>query len=213
VGASARNTVTFCEKWALKSGRLELQRSSVSLFTSGKQTARLFAGALFDQVRSKEGLAYSVSADWDAPATHPGLFVAYAETARPADAIRAIEGVLTNLTREPLPEEVIEKRRQQYLNTFVFRFTSKAAQLHRMVMYDMLGLPRDYLQKYQEGVQRVTAQDTLAAARRHLHPEKLTIVVVADAKAARPQLEALSMPVLEYSAQADEPLASAGRSA
>jgi zinc protease len=168
---------------------------------------------MFDRVRSKEGLAYSISANWDAPATHQGLFIVYVETARPADAIWAIKGVLTDLTREPLPEEVIQKRRQERLNNFVLRFTSKAAQLHRMVMFDMLGLPRDCLQKYQEGVQRVAAQDTLAAARRHLHPEKMTIVVVADAKAARPQLEALGMPVMEYSMQSDEPLASVGSNA
>jgi zinc protease len=168
---------------------------------------------LFDRVRSKDGLAYSVAASWDAPATHQGLFIAYAETAKPAETISAIQRVLTDMARESLPEEVVERRRQERLNNFVFRFTSKPAQLNRIIMYDILGLPRDYLQRYQEGVQRVRAEDTLEAARQHLHPQKMTVVVVADAKSTRPQLESLGIPVLEYSLQGQGDVGTVGRNA
>eukprot|EP00983_Pelagomonas_calceolata_P068831 1150102-Pelagomonas_calceolata.AAC.2 len=42
-----------------------------------------FGGALFDQLRSREGLAYSVSGGWQSPPGHPGLFIAQAETSQP----------------------------------------------------------------------------------------------------------------------------------
>lgn len=39
----------------------------------------LFAGKLFDQIRSRDGLAYSVGGGWvSAPLDHPGLFIASA---------------------------------------------------------------------------------------------------------------------------------------
>lgn len=155
------------------------------------------AGRLFDEVRSRAGLAYSVSGGWDAPITHQGLFIAFAETARPADAITGIQAVLSDLAVRELPSEVIERKKAERLNSFVFRFASKSAQLQRMVVYDILGLPKDYLQVYQEGVQRVKAADVLAAAQRHLHTDAQTIIVVADAKAVRPQLQGLGMPIVD----------------
>ena len=49
--------------------------------------------------------------------------------------------------------------------------------------------------RYRDGVERVTAQDVLAAARRRLHPERLTVVVAGDAAALRPQLLELGLPI------------------
>ena len=40
---------------------------------------------------------------------------------------------------------------------------------------------QDYLFTYKTGIEAVTAEDVLGAARRHLHPEQQTVVVAADA--------------------------------
>jgi zinc protease len=40
------------------------------------------------------------------------------------------------------------------------------------------GLPEDYLEKYQERVAAVTAEDLQRVAREHLHPGKSVLVVV-----------------------------------
>lgn len=51
-----------------------------------------FGGRLFDEVRSQQGLAYSVSGAWVAtPVDHPGLFVAGGETAAAGQFIRAVQ--------------------------------------------------------------------------------------------------------------------------
>lgn len=44
-----------------------------------------FGGQLFDTLRSKEGLAYSVSGGWDSPPDHPGLFLAGRRSGRARD--------------------------------------------------------------------------------------------------------------------------------
>lgn len=55
--------------------------------------------------------------------------------------------------------------------------------------------PRPPPSRYRSGVEQVGAADVLAAARRHLHPDRQTVVVAGDAAVLRPQLEALGLPV------------------
>lgn len=51
----------------------------------------------------------------------------------------------------------------------------------------MCGL-QDYLFTYKAGIEAVTAEDILAAARKHLHPQQQAVVVAADASAVSGQL-------------------------
>lgn len=62
--------------------------------------------------------------------------------------------------------------------SFVFNFASKAAQLQRTLVYDLLGLPRDLLFRYRDGVARVAREDVLGAAQRHLHPTQQVLEAV-----------------------------------
>ena len=48
---------------------------------------------------------------------------------------------------------------------------------------------QDYLFTYKAGIEAVTAQDILAAAQRHLHPDRQTVVMAADADVFTRQLE------------------------
>lgn len=153
------------------------------------------AGMLFNSVRSQAGLAYSVSARWEAPVTHPGLFLAYAETAKPVDTIFAIQAVFSDVLAKPLPQDVIEQKKQELVNSFVFQYASKAAQLQRAVFFDLLGLPKEYEQQYQVGLQRVTTESAYVATKLHLHPDRQIIVVVGDAAALEPDLKRLGLPI------------------
>jgi predicted Zn-dependent peptidase len=42
------------------------------------------------------------------------------------------------------------------------------------------GLPRDFLQRFREGVVRLTKEDLLAVARTHLHPDRMIILAVGN---------------------------------
>lgn len=70
-----------------------------------------------------------------------------------------------------------------------YDFASSAA-LQRQLFQDRLLAVQDYLFTYKKGIEGVTPDDVLAAARRHLHPSKQAVVMAADAKYAKPQLEA-----------------------
>jgi zinc protease len=51
------------------------------------------------------------------------------------------------------------------------------------------GLPADELDRYRPAIEAVTAADVLAAARSHLHVERLAVIVVGDADAVGADLE------------------------
>ena len=126
------------------------------------------APPLFMQVRSRDGLAYSVSAGWDTPLDHRGTFTTAAQTSRPGPLLIALRGVLTppppsaaaagdavgdaasldlsssldpDLSQWPRPAAV-RAAKDRFLNAFVFNFASKSQQLQRLLSIELLGLPR-----------------------------------------------------------------------
>ncbi len=72
-----------------------------------------FGGRLFNQIRSREGLAYSVSGGWTAtPIDHPGLFLATAETAQPAALLAALRGALDDAVAAPPTADELRRAKQ-----------------------------------------------------------------------------------------------------
>ena len=154
-----------------------------------------FGGRLFDGLRSREGLAYSVSAGWDTGrADHPGLFLAGGSTADPARLLAGLVGALGGLGPAgdaPLSPAEVGRARDQAINGFVFNFASADAVASRAASLALADLDPDYLTTYRAGLAAVTAQSVAAAAGAHLHPtDGAVAVVVGDARSVRPALEA-----------------------
>ncbi|KAK9842460.1 hypothetical protein WJX81_001228 [Elliptochloris bilobata] len=157
-----------------------------------------FGGRLFDRIRSREGLAYSVSGGFDtSPVDHPGLFVAGGETAAPAEFLSLLRASLQEAAEAAPTAAEVATAQEEALNSFVFNFASTGAQLQRSVAYALLGLPQDYLFRYKAAVEAVAPQDVLAAARKRLHPCSQVVVVAADARSMRAQLERAGWDVVD----------------
>lgn len=58
-----------------------------------------------------------------------------------------------------------------------------------MLLIMQILLLQDYLFTYKKGIEGVTAEDVLGAAKRHLHPAQQTVVIAADASVVKPELE------------------------
>lgn len=70
-------------------------------------------GRLFNQIRSREGLAYSVSGGWSStPIDHRGLFIASAETAQPAALLGALRAALEGAAAAPPTAEELQNAKQ-----------------------------------------------------------------------------------------------------
>ncbi len=139
-----------------------------------------FGSRLFNSVRSREGLAYAVFGVYTANIKYPGVFYNYAST-KSESTCKAVLEIIKEIKRmqtDPPTEDEMRMGKDGYLNSFVFKFDSKAEVVTRLMRYDFHGLPEDFLFREKENVEKVTPDDVIAAAKNNLHPEALHILVV-----------------------------------
>lgn len=141
-----------------------------------------FSSRLFNEVRSKRGLAYST---WSSSGTgfrNAGNFMAGVGTKceTTEEAITVVLGEIERMTTELVSQEELDSAKDGILNSEVFSFDTKREVLNRMVMYEMYGYPDNFLQVYQQQVRETTVEDVLAATQELWKPNRLSILAVGD---------------------------------
>ncbi|MDI6447591.1 M16 family metallopeptidase [Anaerobaca lacustris] len=139
-----------------------------------------FTGRLFKNVRSRQGLAYSVFGTFSAQYDRPGVFSLGCQT-KSESTVHAIEAIVEEVRRivaEPVTDEELELAKDSYLNSFIFHFDSTDKIVRRLMTYEYYGYPPDFLQTTKERIEKVTKADILRAARARLRPDALQILVV-----------------------------------
>jgi zinc protease len=156
-----------------------------------------FGGRLFDEVRSRQGLAYSVYALWSPRYDYPGLFLAGGQTRSEVTVpfIQAVKTELQKVRQATLTAKELAFAKESILNSFVFNFVDPAQTLSRLMRYEYFGYPKDFIFRYQKAVKGMTAQKVLEAAKRTLKPDEMVVLVVGNRKAIQPKLETLNQPV------------------
>jgi predicted Zn-dependent peptidase len=143
-----------------------------------------FTSRLFKEVRSRQGLAYSVFGYFSADYDHAGLFYVGCQTQSEStvQAIQAMKTEVTKMTESEVTAEELELARESFLNAFVFNFDSKGEVVNRLMTYAYYGYPMDFLEKAKEGIEKVTQADILRVSKKHLHPDKMQILAVGPAR-------------------------------
>lgn len=144
-----------------------------------------FRSRLFNDVRTKRGLAYSVGSRLNTGMHDQGIWLMRAET-KMISTQEVIERFVANIERmraEPVTDAELAEAKEAYVNSFVFSFSSPSAIVSRLVELEYDGLPKDFLQQLRAKVMRLTKEDVLAAAKKHLHPDQLKIVAVGSGEA------------------------------
>jgi len=139
-----------------------------------------FTSRLFKEVRSRQGLAYSVFGYYSANFDHEGIFYIGCQTKSETtvQAIRALTAEVEKMAASEVSDEELELARESYLNAFVFNFDSKGEVVNRLMTYAYYGYPLDFLEKSKEKIEKVTKSDILRVVRKHLHPDKMQILAV-----------------------------------
>jgi zinc protease len=139
-----------------------------------------FTSRLFKNVRSRQGLAYSVGGACGADYDHPGLFAVSCQTKLQSTvhAIRAMVEEVRKMTQEEVTDEELALAKDSFLNSFVFNFESRGQIVNRLMTYVYYGYPEDFLQKLKANVEKVTKADVLRVAKAHLRPDQVQILVV-----------------------------------
>ncbi len=141
-----------------------------------------FSSRLFNEIRTKRGLAYAAGSSPGTSIPRAGVFIGYAGT-RSDSALVALDLLkkeIRKVTVEPVTAEELKNAKDAILNRYVFQYASKGQIANRMAFLDFYGYPVDFTSRYPEQVKALTAQDLLAAAKNNIHPDDLQILLVGD---------------------------------
>ena len=144
-----------------------------------------FRSRLFNDVRTKRGLAYSVGSRLNTGVHDQGVWLMRAETKLPStqEVITRFVANMERMRTELVTDSELAEAKEAYVNSFVFSFASSSAIVGRLIELEYDGLPKDFLQQLRARVIALTKDEILAAAKKHFHPERLTIVAVGAGEA------------------------------
>jgi len=135
---------------------------------------------LFKDVRSRQGLAYSVGSVLQPGNAGPGFFLLHALTKGPTtyQTLSSMLDHMERLQQEPVSTDELQLAKDAFLNSFVFSFANPRQIVDRLMSLEYDGLPKDFLQRFRDSVVTLTREDLLRVARRHLHPDRVVILAV-----------------------------------
>ncbi len=201
-------TKTGSPQSELRLGHVGLARTSPDFFSVTVMNALL--GGLFSSrinlnLREAHGYTYGAHSgyEWRRWA---GPFSVDAAVGREvtAAAVREVLAEIDRMRAETVTPSELSLATSYLDGIFPIRYettTAIAAALANLIVYD---LSPDYYDSYRANVRAVTAAEVLTAAREHIHPERLQLVVVGDPAAVRGPLEEIGFgPVTVYDDHGD----------
>lgn len=167
-------------------GHLGIKQDNPDFFALSIMNDILGAGGLtsrlFQDVRTRQGLAYSVGSALRPGKLERGFFLAYGAT-RAEKTLQAMHTIIWHIEKireELVTDEELHRAKEAFLNSFIFSFSSPAQIVGRQISLEYYGLPSDFLEQYRDNVAKVSKDDILRVAKKYLHPDRLIIVAVGD---------------------------------
>lgn len=156
-----------------------------------------YGGRLYNEIRSKQGLAYSVYGFWRAGYDYPGIFVAGGQTKSETtiDVIESINKEIDKLRSQLITPTELNYAKESILNSFIFKFAEPSQTLSRLMTYEYYNYPQDFIFKYQKGVKETTREDVLRVAQKYLQPNQFVTLIVGNGEIIKPSLSRLKTKV------------------
>ncbi len=152
-----------------------------------------FSSRLFNDLRTKQGLAYSVGGGIGSSMDHPGITQLGIGT-KSESTIPAIKGLwaeIGDLKTNPPTEAELKRAKDTILNGFIFNYNTPDKVLREKMTLERYGYPADFLEKFQSHVEKVTTADLERVALKYLHKDQLAVLVVGKAADWEKQLAEL----------------------
>ncbi|HEY3973011.1 MAG TPA: pitrilysin family protein [Candidatus Sulfotelmatobacter sp.] len=143
-----------------------------------------FSSRLFNDIRTRRGLAYGVGGGIGTNFGHPGILQVSIGTKSQStiEAIQATREDIADLATQPITDDEIQHAKDAILNAFIFRLDSPDKILGERMTYEYYGYPPDWLDKYQAEIKKVTAADVNRVAAKYMHKDQLAVLVVGNTK-------------------------------
>jgi len=141
-----------------------------------------FSSRLFRNIRTAQGLAYSVGGGVGTRFDHPGMvqLVMATKSGTTIESVQSLFAQIDDLTKHPISQEEIKSAKDGILNSFVFNFDSPEKVLRERMAYEFYGYPADFLEQYRAGIEKVGPADVARAAAKYLHKDQLAVLVVGN---------------------------------
>jgi predicted Zn-dependent peptidase len=187
----------------LRVGHIGLPRRHPDFFPTLVMNAvlgGLFGSRINLNLREAHGYTYGASSyyDWRRNAG-PFAVSTAVQSDVTAAALREIMLEIDRIRSEPITESELSLATDYLDGVFPIRYETTSAiasALANLVVYD---LPRDYYDRYRQNIRTVSTESVLAAAKAHIHPDRMQIVVVGDSGVVRGPLTELHIgPVQVY---------------
>jgi zinc protease len=134
---------------------------------------------LFKKIREEGGYSYSVYS-YIEPTRWPGAFQIVLQTKNSSaqEAIAKVKEVLKDLLANGPSEQEVEDAKRYLTGSFPLRIdtNSEIASYLGFAAFHKLGT--DYLVRFPHMIEAVSREEMMEAARRHIHPDHLLVVVV-----------------------------------
>lgn len=174
-------------------GNVAIRRNDPDYYPLLVANAVLGAGAssrLFGDVRERLGYAYDVRSS-AVPRLLAGDFTEAAQT-RTAVTAPALAEMLKQEERirtEPVSPTELAAAKALITGNFVLSLTSQSGLADRLLQMEVYHLPPDYVTKFKDRIDAVTAADVQRVAQKYMLPDRSAIVVVGDATQLRDALK------------------------
>ena len=141
-----------------------------------------FNSRLMQTIRTKGGLAYSVSSHFEGNKL-PGPFQVSLQTKveSAAEALRLVREEIAKLHREGATEQELDAAKDYLTGNFPLRLDSTGKLAGFLGQVEYFGLGDDYIERYAERVRAVTLEDVARPPASTSGPTPLVQVVVAPA--------------------------------
>jgi zinc protease len=141
-----------------------------------------FSSRLMTRIRSDLGCTYGIRSTFHFRRA-PGPFVisTFTPAAHTALVVKEIKAVVQEIIQGGVTAQELAEAQSYYVGHFPLGLETPRGIGGRVVSMDLYDLGRDYLHRYRERIQEVTLDAAREAARKHLQPEALVVLVVGPA--------------------------------
>jgi zinc protease len=138
------------------------------------------------QVRDREGLTYGIASRFRAPSLAAGPWY-IAVSVNPSNVERAISSalaVLRDYVTNGIREDELADEKSAAIGSFKVSLSTNAGLAEALWNAEFYQLGADYIDRYPQLIQSVTAAEVNAAIRKYFRPDHLTVVIAGDYEAS-----------------------------
>lgn len=193
----------------LRIGHVGLPRSTPDYFAVVVMNAilgGLFSSRINLNLREAHGYTYGAHSTFDwRRAAGPYAVATAVQRDVTEPAAREIMAEIARIRDADVTASELSLATSYLDGVFPIRYETTAAIASALASLVTFGLPDDYFDRYRENIRAQTTATVRAAARAHLHPDRLRIVVVGDPGAIRDPLATLGAGAIAVYDDAGEP--------